>query len=72
MSVSELSITTIKKLELIRFIAQLIVILTVMLVSLINLSLDAEREKLWFALLAGSIGLILPNPKLNEHPRTTI
>lgn len=64
MSVSELSITTVKRFELLKFITQLIVVISVMIVSLINLSIDTEREKLWSALLAGSIGLILPNPRL--------
>jgi hypothetical protein len=46
------------------FFTQIIIIYIVIIVSIVNLTLDHTADKLWIALLSSSIGYILPNPKI--------
>lgn len=49
------------------FAAQIGIIYLVVLASLINLSLKIGNSNLWVALLASSLGYILPAPTLQTH-----
>ena len=55
----------------IMFFVQVVLVYLVVIVSIVNLTLGRENDKLWLTLLSSSIGYILPNPKLkfnkNEH-----
>lgn len=48
------------------FICQYIIILTVLIVSLTNLTLGIDPKNLWLALLCSTLGYALPNPRLTE------
>jgi len=50
--------------ELILFTFQIIVLLVVICVSSLNLTFEWGNQNLWTAILIGSIGYIMPNPKL--------
>ena len=46
------------------FFCQVILIYIVVVVSVVNLTIDTSDNKLWIALLSSAIGYILPNPSL--------
>lgn len=48
------------------FAAQVIVVFTIVLISIINLSLTdkCEETTVWVAILSSSVGYMLPSPKL--------
>jgi hypothetical protein len=48
----------------ITFYTQIVVVLTVVIASIINLSLKQEPTTLWIMLLTSCVGYVLPNPKL--------
>lgn len=48
----------------ITFYTQIIVVVTVVLASIINLSLTPENQTLWIMLLTSCVGYVLPNPRL--------
>ena len=48
--------------EYILFIAQIVIIGIVIVVSVINLSVGIERESLWVSLMSSCLGYILPSP----------
>lgn len=53
-----------KKPDVALFISQLFLICVVVCVSLMNLSLQWGNQNLWTVVLTGSLGYIMPNPKL--------
>ena len=48
------------------FFAQVIILYVVICVSLANLSLGIGNQTLWASLLAGSLGYLLPSPRLGK------
>ena len=46
------------------FIVQVIILMSVIVASIINLSLGIGPERLWTALLCSCLGIILPSPKM--------
>ena len=48
------------------FFVQVIIIYTVVITSIVNLSLEAENQRLWISLLSSSVGYLLPNPTLKK------
>ena len=53
--------------EEIVFLCQVIVLFTVILISIYNLTTGHENYNLWTALLSSSLGYLLPNPTLRRH-----
>ena len=51
------------------FITQMVVILSVVIAAIINLSLRNENKEMWISLLCSTIGYVLPNPKLRKPTR---
>ena len=49
------------------FFCQIIVLYIVIFICLINISIGNGESHLWFSLLAGSIGYLLPNPTLKKE-----
>ena len=49
------------------FFVQVIIVYIVVLVSIVNLSIGRQGDKLWIALLSSSIGYLLPNPSLKKN-----
>jgi hypothetical protein len=50
--------------DVILFTVQVILIFVVVCVSLVNLSLEWGNQNLWTVVLTGSLGYIMPNPKI--------
>ena len=48
------------------YFSQMIVVYTIILTSIINLSLKNGNSELWIALLSSAIGYALPNPNLKK------
>jgi len=48
------------------FFAQVILIYTVVITAVVNLTVGTTDSQLWTALLTGHIGYLLPNPKLKR------
>lgn len=55
----------IPKIEVV-FFFQIILIYIVVIVCVINLSIDNGNSNLWTALLSSSLGYILPSPSMNK------
>ena len=53
--------------EEIVFLCQVLVLFTVILISIYNLSTGHENSNLWTALLSSSLGYLLPNPTLRRN-----
>ena len=53
--------------EEIVFLCQVLVLFTVILVSIYNLTTCHENSNLWTALLSSSLGYLLPNPTLRRN-----
>ena len=53
--------------EEIVFLCQVVVLYTVILISIYNLTTGHENSNLWTALLSSSLGYLLPNPTLRRH-----
>ena len=53
--------------EEIAFMCQVVVLYTVILISIYNLTTGHESSNLWTALLSSSLGYLLPNPTLRRH-----
>ena len=49
------------------FFAQVVLIYIVCITCIINLSIGNGNSNLWTSLLSGSLGYILPSPKLSKH-----
>ena len=54
----------IRRCDLMLFSAQISLIFIVIVVSLLNLTMSWGNNELWTAILTGSLGYVLPNPKL--------
>ena len=57
--------STIPKAEIV-FFAQILILYTVIIVSVYNLSVEHGDSNLWTALLSSSLGYMLPNPTLKN------
>ena len=53
--------------EEIVYFCQIIVVYTVVITSIANLSLNSGQTELWISLLSSGIGYLLPNPTLTNH-----
>ncbi len=51
------------------FLYQIVIIYTVIITSIYNLSSGSEDGHLWTALLASSLGYVLPNPTIKTSKR---
>ena len=51
------------------FFAQIVVVYTIIITSLIHLSLKCPDKELWLILLSSSVGYILPSPGLKFSKR---
>lgn len=51
------------------FIAQVIIIYVVIIVSILNLSLENGDSNLWSALLCSCLGYLLPSPSLKKDKK---
>lgn len=49
------------------FFSQIIVLYIVIIVSLINLTIENGENNIWLSLLSASIGYVLPNPSLRKN-----
>ena len=58
--------TRVPKAEIVYF-CQMIIVYTIIITSVINLSLQNGSSELWIALLSSNIGYVLPNPKLKKR-----
>ena len=54
--------------EEIVFLCQVIILYTVIVVSIYNLTVAHDDSTLWTALLSSSLGYLLPNPSLKRQP----
>ena len=53
--------------EEIVFLGQVLVLFTVILISIYNLTTGHQNSNLWTALLSNSLGYLLPNPTLRRN-----
>ena len=53
--------------EEIVFVCQVIILYTVIVVSIYNLTVGHDDSTLWTALLSSSLGYLLPNPSLKRE-----
>ena len=53
--------------EEIVFLCQVLVLFTVIVISIYNLTTGHENSNLWTALLSSSLGYLLPNPTLRRN-----
>lgn len=58
--------------EEIRYFCQVVAIYIILIVCLINLSLGSSIDSLWSSLLSGSVGYLLPAPKLAKKKHDTL
>lgn len=49
------------------FFSQIIALYIVIIISLINLTINNGENNLWLSLLSASIGYMLPNPSLKKE-----
>ena len=49
------------------FFAQIIIIYTVIITSIVNLSFDTGNTNLWIVLLSSCLGYLLPNPNIKKN-----
>ena len=56
-----------KRLQFVSYASQVVVIFTVVVACLVNLSLGDDKSALWSSLLSLALGCMLPNPKLRRH-----
>ena len=55
--------------EEIVYFCQIIIVYTVIITAIVNLSLGEEQRDLWITLLSSAIGYLLPNPRLVQNER---
>lgn len=55
-----------KALQVISYASQVIIIFTVIVACIVNLSLGDDKSALWSSLLSLALGCMLPNPKLRR------
>ena len=53
--------------EEIVFLCQIVVLYTVIVISIYNLTVGHDDSNLWTALLSSSLGYLLPNPTLRRN-----
>jgi hypothetical protein len=53
-----------RKPDVVLFVFQIIIIFIVVCVCLVNLSFQWGNQNLWTVVLTGSLGYIMPNPRL--------
>lgn len=46
------------------FFVQVLVIFTVVLAAVVNLTISADNQQLWTPILIGSLAYIIPNPQI--------
>ena len=51
------------------FLTQMVLVYTIVITSLINLTLDSAQHDLWLILLSSSLGYALPNPRIKNRNR---
>ena len=51
------------------YFCQIIVVFTVVIASIVNLSFSDSQQALWASILSGSVGYILPAPKIRKKKR---
>jgi hypothetical protein len=75
-SVSRYSAVAQRRIHIISYTCQVAAIFVVILACVVNLSLGDDKAALWSSLLSGSLGYLLPAPKLRKYdaflPNTTI
>ena len=51
------------------FVCQMVIIVSVILCALLNLSLDraGTKREIWISLLGTTVGNIMPTPKIKNH-----
>lgn len=49
------------------FFSQIIILYIVIIISLVNLSLQNGDQNLWISFLSASIGYLLPNPTIKKQ-----
>ena len=54
------------------FFAQIVVVYTIIITSLIHLSLKSPDKEFWLILLSSSVGYILPSPGLKFSKRSEL
>jgi len=59
-----------RRLHFVSYICQVGAIFVVILTCVINLSLGDDKSALWSSLLSGSLGYLLPSPKLRNKNDT--
>ena len=52
--------------DLIQIIIKVLLIFIIVCVSLLNLTLQWGNQNLWIGILSGTVGYIIPNPKLKN------
>jgi len=57
---------TVPKSEVVFFV-QVLLVYIVVIVSIVNLTINNDHDKLWTTLLSSSIGYLLPNPTLKRR-----
>lgn len=63
---------SIAKPDVVLFTFQVLIIFVVICASLINLSFQWGNQNLWTVILTGSLGYIMPNPKLKLSNNNTV
>lgn len=54
------------------FLTQMLLIYTVVITALVNLTLGSKQHELWIILLSSCLGYVLPNPSIKKkHYSTT-
>jgi len=48
------------------FLTQILLLYTVAITALVNLTLNTPQRELWIILLSSTLGYILPNPKIKK------
>ena len=49
------------------FLSQVIILYTVILTCIINLSISQQHSEVWIGLLSSCIGFLLPNPSIKRN-----
>jgi|SaaInl33SG_5_DNA_1037386.scaffolds.fasta_scaffold01477_4 hypothetical protein len=49
------------------FFAQIVMVYTVVIASIVNLSLGHDNTNLWMILLSSCLGYLLPNPSIKKN-----
>ena len=58
--------------NLLTFFTQIIVVYTIIITSLVQISLRSPDKELWLILLSSSIGYILPSPNLKFRKQSSL